>query len=1264
MAEIKVRINNTDIKTDDSKTILEVVRENKLDDIPTLCYEERLGHITSCFLCVVEVEGARGLVPSCSSRVTDGMVIETKSEKVVDARKTCLELFFSDHYADCISPCTQECPAGIDIQGYLSLVRKGLYREAVHLIKEKNPLPIVCGRVCVRKCEVACRRNLLDEPVAIDFLKRYAAESGEGISFTPETKPRRKKKVAIVGAGPAGLSAAYYLAVEGYGVEIFESMPHPGGMLRYGIPPYRLPKDLLDKEIDSIKKLGVDIHCNRKLGRDFTIEELRKNHDAVLLALGSWGASDMRVENENAKGVVSGLEILKKSVTGELRELKGRVLVIGGGNTAIDVSRTAVRLGADESVILYRRTEEQMPAHHEEIEAAKKEGVKFKFLIAPTRVITDEKGKATGLECQKMVLGEPDKSGRPRPVPQEGSEYVEPCNYIVAAIGQFSDLECLQTGEAKVELDRWKNIAVNKDNMETNVPGVFSAGDAVTGPATVIEGIAAGRKAALSIHGKLSGEKVRVEARDFTTRRDFFNKVTGEEVSCFECSARHPMPERNPMERIRDFEEVELGYSRQNTIEEADRCFQCGCLEADDCLLRKYGEDYDIQPTRYLGEINKYQVDRRHPFVIIDPNKCIQCGRCIRTCDRILGGSALGFVNRGFATVIAPEMDKPLADTSCISCGNCIDTCPTGALSENLPLMARLRRDITDNPAVCSFCSTGCNINIKQFGRDTRIRASRDRETGYGDYLCIKGRFGSTYLSSPERLTSPRVRTDGKLVDCNWNQAIECISDRLKDTMDKYGAESIAVFISPKLTNEEIYLANKFAKGIIGTDWVGSYRDLIYGRNRHEVDHLLGYTVSTSPMDDLLKTDVIVLVNANPGETHPSFWWKIREAREKGTKVIVIGSGNTTATAESDLWIQPKRGTGTHFLNAVIKELVDTGNINKDFIDKAATGFDVFIDFIGKHEVDYYSDTAGVQSKLVKSTAGLLTENNPRIMVVYDFDNQTDRADGDLEAVSSLLLMTGNVGKPGTGLILLNKHANTVGMYDMGAEPGYLPGRRKIEDKNARLEIEQLWNLRLPEKSAFKDNNTRNALLSGKIKAVLVIGEDPLEDPADLRHFEKLEFIAVLDIFLTKTAEYADVVLPASTHTETGGSYTRLDRKVQRFPSTGTPPAGKNNLEIITQLAEKLGGYFNYNDGDEIFNEIRQAVPFYKPVDFKNCFYWNHESECNNGHLCSGKAEFRDYPLTIKIYQENEASFNSIETYYRKNVKKRLLKRDFACISQ
>ncbi len=419
---VTLTINGQQITASPDKTILQVCKDLKLDTIPTLCYDEKLQPFGSCFLCVVELEGQSRLFPACSTKVGEGMKVRTRSEKVKRARKTCLELLLSDHYADCFGPCRLNCPADVDIQGYMSLIQLGKFKEAIALIKEKNPLPSVCGRVCTRKCELNCRRSMIDEPVGIDFLKRYAADQDMlGEMWQPTVKPANGNRVAIIGGGPAGLTCAYYLVVEGYQPTIYEALPAMGGMLRYGIPEYRLPKEVLDKEVKWITDLGVDVHTNRILGKDFSIDDLfSQGFKAVFVGLGAQVGKPMQVENEEAEGVLSGVEFLKQVEMKTNPPVKGRVVVVGGGNTAIDAARTSLRLGADKVILLYRRTRNEMPANNVEIDAAEHEGVEMQFLAAPVRVNV-ENGRMASIECIKMELGEPDSSGRRRPVPQKGS---------------------------------------------------------------------------------------------------------------------------------------------------------------------------------------------------------------------------------------------------------------------------------------------------------------------------------------------------------------------------------------------------------------------------------------------------------------------------------------------------------------------------------------------------------------------------------------------------------------------------------------------------------------------------------------------------------------------------------------------------------------------------------------------------------------------------------------------------------------------------
>jgi len=1199
MAVVTLTINGTSCTADDSRTILQVVRDNGIDDIPTLCYEERLEPITACFLCVVEVEGARTLVPSCSTKVQQGMVVHTKTPRVMESRKACLELLFSDHRADCISPCAMKCPGGVDIQGYMALARKGLYREAVELIKERNPLPIVCGRVCVRECEVGCRRNLIDAAVGIDHIKRFAAESEEGFSFREKAGAPLEKSIGIVGAGPAGLSASYYLARYGYDVTIYEAMDRPGGMLLYGIPAYRLPKELLAREIDMIKAMGVKIECNTRLGKEVALDGLRKKHAAVLLTQGAWGSSSMRVENEEAPGVLSGIRMLRDAACGTLKELSGRVLVVGGGNTAIDAARSSVRLGAKETVIVYRRTEKEMPAHHEEVEAARKEGVQFMFLTAPKKVVTDEAGRAQGLECTKMELGAPDASGRRKPVEVKGSEHTVEGDWIIAAIGQYPDLSGMESGDACGSpcLSPRGCITVDEETMATSLEGVFSAGDVVTGPATVIEGIAGGRRASGVIHRYLAEGVIKGEGREFFMTKEVVAPVTENELADFTKSERHCMPERPPEERVCDFKEVELGLSRCDMEDETGRCLSCGCNEINDCALRKYAGEYDIKADHYHGEVKRYITDKRHPFIQIEPSKCIKCGRCIKTCEKIMGASALGFVNRGFSSVISPSMGKSLLESNCVSCGNCIDSCPTGALSENLPVFARTGDRVNETPSVCSFCSVGCRLKIQNFGRDIRIRSMRDRLTGEGDYLCRKGRFESRYLSEGDRLNQPFSRSKGRLQNLDWSSALDITAARLKEIKEKYGPESIGIFISPRLTSEEIYGAVKLAKGIIGTDYIGSLRDLVSGSRHHELDSILGMTCSTAKLSDIDSCDTVLLVNADPVETHPTLGWSIREARRRGKKIIVINSIKIPLASDADLWIQPRRGTLTHLLRSLMKEIISAGMHDKAFTASHTEHLDHLEKSLQHADSKATAPLTGISPEEVEIAASVISSG--KVVALYDVDATCDRSGDDLSALLQLLLLTGNAGKKGAGLLLLEHSSNSVGLYDMGAEPGYLPGRVPCSDENVRSKIEGIWGLKMAEKT--NQESLKERLASGGLKGelaglqgALVVGENPAADPNLASRFKELQFLAVCDLFNTETTEIAEIVLPASTHIESGGSYTRLDGEIQHFDRALKPPGDLTTLQIIARLSALLGKEGVSEDYQSTFGEITGVVPFYQ----------------------------------------------------------------------
>lgn len=406
-------------------------------------------------------------------------------------------------YKEDMPVCQDACPVNLDIRAYVGLIADGRHLDSLAKIRERLPLPGSVGRICPHPCETACNRQYLDEAISICFLKRYAADVElqqeiEPVYATPEQK--YSEKIAIIGAGPAGLTCAHDLARLGYKhVKIFEALPVPGGYFWVGIPEYRLPKKLLQREVDLICNMGVEIQYNARVGQDIAFEDLRKDYDALFIGAGCHTGLKLRIPGEDDyEGIIDCVTFLRKQALGGLPEAKGKLIVIGGGNAAIDSARVGWRMGFDEVYILYRRTKKEMPANSWEIDAAEHEGVTMQYLAAPLEIL-GENGKVTGMKCIKMELGEPDASGRRRPVPMEGSEYVIDAETIVPAISQSADLSFLPK-EHGLELSRWQTFEIDEQTGMTNVPGVFAGGDVVTGPGIAIEAIAGGKKAAAGIH--------------------------------------------------------------------------------------------------------------------------------------------------------------------------------------------------------------------------------------------------------------------------------------------------------------------------------------------------------------------------------------------------------------------------------------------------------------------------------------------------------------------------------------------------------------------------------------------------------------------------------------------------------------------------------------------------------------------------------------------------------------------------------------------
>ncbi|MGB9715165.1 MAG: NAD(P)-binding protein [Thermodesulfovibrionales bacterium] len=524
-----------------------------------------------------------------------------------------------------VPPCQAACPIHTDVREYVLSIAKGDIETAVRINRQVNPFPSVCGRICTHPCETACRRAQVDEAISIASLKRFAFDNAEELNLPVSPEVKYDEKIAVIGGGPAGLTASYDLALLGYRVTIFEAQAELGGMLIEGIPEYRLPKNVVRKEIEQILSLGIEVRTGLFLGRDFMLEELLKEYQAVFVSIGSQKSIIPRCEGVELQGVMTAVEFLKQVSKGLRPPIGECVVVVGGGHTAVDAARTSLRLGAKDVTIVYRRTIDEMPAGRTEIEEAEKEGIKIKYLTSPVKFICNNAGSLEKICCIKMKLGDLDESGRRRPAPVENSEFDIRADTVILAIGYVPDGDVLKnTG---ISLNKNNTIVVLDDSGMTNIKGVFAGGDVVSGPSSVVKAIASGRRVAYAIHCYL---------RKFQTKEVEGLPVLGPlnegVISLINKSRRQVMPTVPVSERIHNFNEVELGFTKEQAIAEAQRCLNCGA-------------------GAFVSE------------------ECASCLNCVRICPY---------------GIPAPRGDKVEIDISqCQACGICASECPASAITLN-----------------------------------------------------------------------------------------------------------------------------------------------------------------------------------------------------------------------------------------------------------------------------------------------------------------------------------------------------------------------------------------------------------------------------------------------------------------------------------------------------------------------------------------------------------------------------------------------------
>ncbi len=1182
MSKVNIVLNGKPIKVNSNEYIIDVAKREGIS-IPTLCNDDRLEPFSSCYVCVVEIQGIKKPQPSCSTKVAEGMVIYTDSEKVYKARQTALNLLLSNHYADCVAPCKETCPAGVDVQGYISLIEKRLYSEAVALIKEVNPLPAICGRVCVRPCELACRRNLVNEgnAVGIDYLKRFASDYDLNSveKFIPKKEKPTGKKVAIIGAGPGGLSAAYYLQLKGHQCDIFEAQKHPGGWLRYGIPEYRLPNDILDAEVKNITDLGVNIFYNQKLGENLKYSEIAKKYHTCILTIGSQRGTLLGCRDEDAEGVFSGIDFLRNmEVTGQKYDFTNKkIIVVGGGNTAMDCCRSAIRLGSTDVKLVYRRSEAEMPANPIEIHESKLEGVEYLFLHNPVQVNKDENGKIKSVRLIKMGLGEADASGRRRPIPIEGSEYDLEADYILAAIGQKTDINFLDDINSTVKIgelkaNKWGDIDADPKTLQTGVPSIFAAGDGVTGPATLIEAIAQAGIAWKSCHQYLIGEEIKPKIEVFKSKKDNFKQQESQDyLGRYKQQLRQEMPVLDPKDRY-NYNEVELGYENEDVaLNETSRCFECGCSEFFDCKLQQYADEYEVNQKIYAGDFNSYQIDFSHPLIEIDNNKCILCSKCIRVCEELVGAKALGLVKRGFETFVAPSMLKSLTQTNCESCGMCISLCPTGAITENVPFkILPLKPDKFET--IDCFTSEGANIEL--FHRKNFIYRA-DGSKGIANKnanIGSKAKFGYRIFNDVNRITKPLYKINGQWQEISFNEAFKLIKKNISGNEDK-----TISFASGRYSNEELYLIQKFVRTALKTNNINSLNYLNRG---------IGYTYASNnntPLDEIKSCGKIYIIGSNLNYSNSLINHAVFNAqyRYNSEIILITENKNSPIAYKCDKIIETK--SIYNFFKAINKIVVDEVLFNKFYLESKSIDYSEYFNKIEEIELEKLAQACNISISDLKNIAN--EYNNEQKAVIIFSEDETEST--TVLEIQNLSILTGKTGKTASGIICIKEKNNSQGLIDMGLRPNLRPGAISTSD------------------ACLCEN-----ILEAKFENFLIFGEDPIGQSIDNsitdKWFANKKFMLVQDYFMTKTAEIADLILPASFHFETGGSFTNTQKAILNFEKTLDSKIELNNLQQFKQLFNNFG-IEQETDLASLASEIFDIIAEAKLPQAKLIF-----TDCNN----------------------------------------------------
>ena len=1247
---IKLNIDGKPLSGDASDSLLKVAHKAGIV-IPSLCDpsqpDSQSDHNKQdCNLCMVQIQNADAshrTVRACETQITTGMQVTTQSSELSLLRKQALTDILSDHFADCEAPCQQACPAGVDVQSYLHHIAQGNHYEAVKVIKQTLPLPLSIGRVCPAFCEAECRRGLIDEAVAIRQLKRHAADldlldAEKNAHYQAPRLADTGKRVAIIGSGPAGLSAGYYLSNQGHNVIIYESMPQAGGWLRYGIPEYRLPKAILDKEIALLTANGLNIQTNTQLGKDIHLSQLVDQFDAVCLAIGAQKAVPMDYPGSTLKGCYLGVDYLKDHCTERQFNIGKKVAVIGGGNTAIDCARTAVREGCDVTLI-DRRTKDEMPAEPYEVHEAQVEGVKFHFLTNPIANQSDDSGQVCAVTFQKMILGKADGSGRRSPQ-ATGETFTEAFDTVIAAVSQTPDMSFLQDPDSnfssgELALSRWNTFIGCEHTMSAGIEKLFVIGDSRRGPATAVAAIGDGRKAAIAIDKLLhQGLTCELNASAFNaTKAQKTGSLSAELYPHIAPQKRAKMPELSAVQRLLNYSEVELGFLPNAAMMEAARCLECACQANTDCQLRDYATAHNID-AKVLdsSQARQFSVDKSSPFIQFDPNRCISCGKCVDVCHQQSGHCAIQFAPNSYQalpTEIATERRAPrvgfsvsMADSDCVQCGNCVQVCPTGALVDARDKRQGQKTALQSSSTICTYCGVGCRIDIK-VDPDTQkivhIQGNSESVVNSG-MLCVKGRFGFDFIQSDKRLTTPLIRKNGKLVPSSWQEALGFIAEQLGHIKQTYGGSAFAALASAKATNEDNYLLQKFVRSVMGTNNIDHCARLCHSSTVSALQDSLGSGAMTNDIPGIADADLIFIIGSDTTSAHPIIASKIKQAVAKGARLVVADPKKVAIADDAQLYIAHKPGTDVVLLNALMAEIIRHNWHDKDYIEARTQGFDALAQTVlqPEYQLEPAASITGVDAADIAQLAHLIgTAAKTAVFYAMGITQHTSGHD-NVTAIANLQLLCGNIGIRGAGINPLRGQSNVQGACDMGALPNYFTGYQQVTDDATRAKFAQHWQTPLDSKVGITATEMMHAISHGTVKALYVMGENPVLSDPDQAHvleaLTKIPLLIVQDLFLTETAELAHVVLPAAAFAEKRGHFTNTERRVQQLDKVLNPPGeALADWQIIQMLANLMSANWHYENEEAIWTEITQLTPQYHGLLWERLAPQTQFSEANSG---------------------------------------------------